>query len=99
MSINPVGHAQPAPTNTPKGDEHLLQAAKDLEAAFLSEMLKATGFGDARQGLGGGGAGEDQFVSFLRDAYATEMVKSGGIGLAETLFHALKEAEHDQRPD
>jgi peptidoglycan hydrolase FlgJ len=38
----------------------------------------------------GGGIGEDQFSSFLRDAQSTELAKSGGIGLAESLFNAMK---------
>ena len=68
----------------------LWDVAQKLEASFLSEMLKAAGFGKARDAMGGG-AGEDQFSSFLRDAQAQEMVKAGGIGLAESLFEALKE--------
>ncbi|UWQ01777.1 rod-binding protein [Aliiroseovarius crassostreae] len=71
-------------------DAALRQAAKDLEASFLAEMLKATGLGKTRESFGGG-AGEDQFSSFLVRAQADEMVKAGGIGLAESLFEALKE--------
>jgi len=68
----------------------LRDAADKLEAAFLSEMLKAAGLDKAPGGFGGG-PGEAQFASFLRDAQAEEMVKHGGIGLAEHLFEALKE--------
>lgn len=71
-------------------DAALWDAAQKLEASFLTEMLKAAGFGKARDAMGGG-AGEDQFSSFLREAQATEMVRAGGIGLAESLFEALKE--------
>jgi hypothetical protein len=39
----------------------------------------------------GGGAGEEQFASFLRDAQAKEMVRVGGVGLAEAVFTALRE--------
>ncbi|CAN0577531.1 unnamed protein product, partial [Ectocarpus sp. 12 AP-2014] len=39
----------------------------------------------------GGGAGEDQFQSLLVRAQAEQMVQSGGIGLAESLFQALKD--------
>ncbi len=77
-------------SDTPKADAPLRQAAMDLEASFLAEMLKAAGAGQTRD-VFGGGAGEDQFSSFLVQAQADEMVKSGGIGLAESLFHALKE--------
>ena len=71
-------------------EQALRRAAGQLEARFLAEMLKAAGLGDARESFGGG-AGEDQFASFLREAQAGEMVKAGGIGLAESLYQALKE--------
>ncbi len=66
-----------------------LDAAQKLEATFLSEMLKSAGLGTPRDSFGGG-KGEEQFSSFLRDAQAEEMAKSGGIGLAEALFEAMK---------
>jgi len=77
------GHA---PVQT---DAKLREAAEQLEANFLAEMLKSAGLGASRETFGGG-AGEDQFSSFLRQAQAEEMVKSGGIGLAERLFEALR---------
>jgi flagellar protein FlgJ len=67
----------------------LKEAAIKLEATFLSEMLKSAGVGESR-GAFGGGVGEDQFGSFLRDAQASEMAKAGGIGLAAALFDAMK---------
>lgn len=70
--------------------ESLKEVAIKLEATFLSEMLKSAGLGEAR-GDFGGGAGEENFGSFLRDAQALEMAKSGGIGLAEALFEAMKD--------
>ncbi|ALG88987.1 hypothetical protein TQ29_00960 [Actibacterium sp. EMB200-NS6] len=83
-----------APISTPPlppgRDAKLRAAAEQLEAGFLSEMLKSAGIGKV-SGAFGGGAGEEQFASFLRQAQATEMVRAGGIGLAEHLFEALKE--------
>ena len=77
----------------PSGPDHaaLRKAATDLEAAFLAEMLKSTGFGKSRDSFGGG-AGEDQFGSMLVRAQAEKMAQAGGIGLAESLYHALLEA-------
>ncbi|WP_235857907.1 rod-binding protein [Marimonas lutisalis] len=72
----------------------LRDAARKLEAAFLAEMLESAGVGKPSESFGGG-AGEEQFTSFLRQAQAEEMVKSGGIGLAESLYHALKERQND----
>ncbi|WP_342077335.1 rod-binding protein [Yoonia sp. SS1-5] len=85
----------PSPRGAPtlpdyvKNDDKLRDAANKLEATFLSEMLKSAGLGAPRDAFGGG-AGEDQFASFLRDAQAKEMVEAGGIGLAEALFEAMK---------
>lgn len=97
--IRPVQRPQEAPdvpavsvSAAAMRDKELRDAAEALEAGFLSEMLKGAGLGKSRESYGGG-TGEDQFSSFLRDAQAREMVKSGGIGLAESLYQALKERE------
>ncbi|MFN6951412.1 MAG: rod-binding protein [Albidovulum sp.] len=70
-------------------DDALLSAARALEARFLSEMLKAAGLGETPAAFGGG-VGEDQFASFLRDEQADAMARQGGIGLAESIFEAMK---------
>ncbi|MCD1625053.1 MAG: rod-binding protein [Paracoccaceae bacterium] len=82
----------PQKTGKPAKDP-LRETAEKLEASFLSEMLKHAGLGKTRQEFGGG-AGEDQFASLLRDTQANEMVKSGGIGLAETIYLALKDQQN-----
>lgn len=83
------------PAMTPeKRDQALRAAAEKLEAGFLAEMLQAAGLGESRTGFGGG-AGEDQFSSFLVQEQAEEMVRAGGIGLAESIFEALKERQND----
>ena len=76
-------------------DAALRDAAQKLEATFLAEMLKSAGFGQTRDSFGGG-AGEDQFSSFLVQAQAEEMVAAGGIGLSESLFQVLKERQGAQ---
>ncbi|MBN2629221.1 MAG: rod-binding protein [Rhodobacteraceae bacterium] len=76
----------------------LLDKARELEAAFLSQMLAHSGLGTPSAGFGGG-VGEDQFASFLRDEQARLMVAKGGIGLAEMIFRSLaaaQEVSHDQ---
>lgn len=62
--------------------------AQDLETAFLAEMLGHAGL-SPQQGSFGGGIGEEQFASFLREAQAKAMVRAGGIGLTESLFRAM----------
>lgn len=92
MTIVPVLPPPRSPVALPdqlSGDTRLRDAAQKLEATFLSEMLKSAGLGASRSAFGGG-IGEDQFAPFLRDAQATEMARTGGIGLAESLFNAMK---------
>lgn len=79
-AARPVPGAQPDP---------LRAAAEALEASFMAVMLDSAGVGTPRDSFGGG-IGEAQFASFLTEAYAGEMVRRGGIGLAESLFEALK---------
>lgn len=78
----------PPPTPTEARDKALMQKARDLEAAFLSEMLAHGGLGAAPETFSGG-IGEDQFGSFLRAEQAKLMAERGGIGLAERLFRAM----------
>jgi len=70
----------------------LRAAAAQLEVGFLTEMLRAAGAGATRSGFGGG-AGEEQFSSFLIEQQARQMVNAGGIGLAQSLFEALKSGD------
>lgn len=78
------------PDPSPRLDP-LLAKARELETAFLSEMLSHTGLGAAPTSFGGG-AGEEQFASLLRHEQARLMVERGGIGLAEVIFRSLKAA-------
>jgi Rod binding domain-containing protein len=73
----------PAPPIQPA----LARQARALEAAFLAEMLKHAAPTPA-QALGGG-VGEGQFHSFLREEQARRMVDTGGLGLAEHLYQSL----------
>ncbi|WP_241480967.1 MULTISPECIES: rod-binding protein [unclassified Leisingera] len=76
----------------PAKSDPLREAAIELEASFLAEMLKSAGLGDASEAFGGG-AGEEQFSSFLIREQANQIARAGGIGLAESLYHALKETQ------
>lgn len=84
----------PKPSVVSPQDRALREAAEKLEAGFLAEMLKSAGVGKTSEAFGGG-AGEDQFASFLVQEQAMMMVKAGGIGLAETLFESLKEKTNE----
>jgi Rod binding domain-containing protein len=75
-------------------DDQLRDLAIKLEANFLAEMLKSTGFGAARDGFGGG-IGEEQFASFVVQNHAQKLAETGGVGLAENIFHSLKGRAND----
>ena len=70
------------------GDAVLRAKAEEYETTFLAEMLGHAGLGTVSDSFGGG-IGEEQFASFLRQEQAAAMVKAGGIGLAESIFRAL----------
>lgn len=91
QDISRIGPRLPEPVK----DATLLEAAQKLEAGFLAEMLKSAGLGQTSEGFGGG-AGEDQFASFLIHEQAMQMTRAGGIGLAESLYDALKEQQNEQ---
>lgn len=80
----------PPTSATPPGEDQpaLRRLAAEMETAFLSEMLGYAGLGQHDDAFGGG-IGEEQFSSFLREEQAGLMVRSGGIGLAESLFRAM----------
>lgn len=92
METGPMTLPGSANTGNASRDAALREAAGKLEANFLAEMLKSAGVGAPRDSLGGG-IGEEQFSSFLVTAIAEDMVKAGGIGLAESLFLALRARE------
>ncbi len=89
--VTPIAANQPGASGR---DAVLREAAEKLEAGFLAEMLKSAGLGQTSSHFGGG-AGEDQFASFLVQEHAMMMTKAGGIGLAEAIFESLKESNND----
>ncbi|MEP2640203.1 rod-binding protein [Roseobacter sp.] len=93
--MTPTSPVGATPTPMSPQDKALKEVAQKLEASFLAEMLKSAGLGKTSEHFGGG-AGEDQFSSFLVEEQAMQMVKAGGIGLSESLFDALKEKQNDQ---
>lgn len=78
----------------PSRSDQLLSKAQELEATFLSEMLAHSGLGQMQDSFGGG-HGEEQFASFLRQEQARMITQNGGLGLAELIFNSMVEAEND----
>ena len=92
MQPDPIGQITQQPGTQPTPSDRLAQmreAAIRLEAGFLAEMLKSTGVGLPPDAFGGG-PGEEQFASVLRNAQANKMAEAGGIGLAEQIFEAMR---------
>ncbi|MEF3048095.1 rod-binding protein [Pseudotabrizicola sp. L79] len=69
-----------------------MEKAKELETAFLAEMLNHIGL-ETQPDSFAGGIGEEQFNSFLRQAQAAALTEKGGVGLAESIFRSLVKAE------
>lgn len=82
-----------APLPTPARQDKLMARAEELEAGFLAEMLAHSGLGGV-EGAFGGGQGETQFASFLRQEQARMIVERGGLGLAELIFNSMAGADH-----
>jgi flagellar protein FlgJ len=60
-------------------------AAQSFEASFLSSMLGEMFEGVDTAAPFGGGPGEAMFKSFLTDAMAHQMAKTGGVGLSSSI--------------
>lgn len=76
------------PPLTQDRNANLRARAAALETAFVSQMLAHAGLDRALSGMGGG-PGADQFASFLREEQAAAIVRSGGLGMSESLFRAM----------
>lgn len=87
MQISTLNAPQP---QTP-AQHRMMDKAKELEAAFLAEMLSYTGIGKPSESFGGG-TGEERFGSFLRAEQARLIVERGGVGLAELIFRSMAKA-------
>jgi peptidoglycan hydrolase FlgJ len=85
MDIPPL--PQPSALPDRKPDPAMIKA-REMEAAFLAEMLAHAGMGKG-EGAFSGGEGEAQFASFLRQEQARQMTERGGIGLAELIFNTM----------
>lgn len=88
--VAPLAPESPAARAAASGQAALEDAAHAFEAAFLAEMLRNSGLGEAPEAMGGG-PGEAHFAGLLVDAQAREMVRAGGIGLAEYLVTELRQ--------
>jgi Rod binding domain-containing protein len=61
------------------------KAAQDFEASYLSNALSSMFAGIETSEPFGGGEGEAAFKSFLTEAYAKQISRAGGVGLADAV--------------
>ena len=69
-------------------DAELRKSAQDFEAAFIGQMLKFSGLGDAL--VKGGGEDVAAFTDFYIEKFAEELSENGGLGLQEKFYQKLK---------
>ncbi len=81
--VAPTDGAQNAVELAKRGQ--IRQTAEKFEASFLSIMLQQMFDGVETSAPFGGGPGEQMFKSFMTEAMANKMVKTGGVGLANTV--------------
>ncbi|MBX3488418.1 MAG: rod-binding protein [Parvibaculum sp.] len=85
----PFAHAPaPKPAAEPR-DTRAWETARDFEAQFVSVLLQPMFEGTGQDDAFGGGPGENMFRSLLVEQYGREMVKSGGIGLADVVYREM----------
>ena len=71
-------------------DPRAWEAAKEFEAQFVSTLLQSMFKGlEDQDNPFSGGAGETMFGSLLVDQYGQQMAKSGGVGLADSVYREM----------
>ena len=68
---------------------HVAQVAQQFEQMYLSQMLGHMFDTVGSDTLFGGGHGEEMFRSLMTDAYSKQVVKHGGVGIANAVMHTL----------
>lgn len=76
--------AMPAPGDQAKR-EAIRQTAQKFETQFLSIMLQQMFSGTETSAPFGGGPGESMFRSFMTEAMAKQMSRTGGVGVADVV--------------
>ncbi|MFT4091487.1 MAG: rod-binding protein [Asticcacaulis sp.] len=65
------------------------QTGAEFETMVLSNLLRPMFEGLDTDGMFGGGSGEEMFRSFYIDAVASQIVRSGGVGIADQVQSQL----------
>lgn len=88
LAVSPdlLREGAPARPGQTQNLEAMRRTAEAFEASFLSQMMKPMFEGLSTEAPFGGGAGEAAWRGFLVDAMAQQTVKSGGVGLADSVL-------------
>lgn len=81
-SFPPITSAAPPSAEEQRQRAKTAEAAQSFEAAVLSTLMQSM-FEGVDAGAFGGGKGEAQFKSMLVDAFAKQVARSGGLGVAD----------------
>jgi Rod binding domain-containing protein len=81
-----AGTASRAPT---AGTARLRAQAQDFEVQFVNSMFQQMYAGLEGDGPFGNSTGVAPWRSFMTEEYAKNFVKSGGIGIADTVYKSL----------
>lgn len=88
-AVIPPSLITPAPDATSAADlakrGQIKDTARKFESSFLSIMVQQMFEGTESSAPFGGGPGEKMFQSFMAQAMADKIVKSGGVGLASAV--------------
>jgi len=72
-----------------RGGPDNAQAAKEMEALFVTQLVKAMRKTVPESGLMSGGRGEETMRSFQDEALGQAVAERGGLGLAKSLLGSL----------
>lgn len=87
---------QPTPQVT--GDSKKARvAAESFEAFFISQFLEHMYAGIKTDGMFGGGQGENVYRSMMMQEYGKAIAKSGGIGIADTVYQSILQIQEQEQ--
>jgi Rod binding domain-containing protein len=69
--------------------EQAREVARQFEEVFLSQLFDQMSMGLKTDGVFGGGPGEGIYRSFLNNAIAQEVSRSGGLGIADAVYREI----------
>ena len=87
---------QPVPQTT--GDPAKARAAaEEFEAFFIGQFFEHMFSGIRTDGMFGGGQGENVYRSMMMQEYGKAVAKSGGIGIADTVYKSILQIQEQEQ--